>query len=269
MHVAGKTNAGATWQLSTPVVLLIFNQPDTTDLVFETIRAAGARCLRQTIESVAGRGYGNLEYIIIDGGSTDGTVELVRRYEHCIDYWVSEPDRGIYDAMNKGIACSRGKYILFLNAMDELAVDPSRIEWALQGDHVLIYGKANMMEEDRTFVYVKGKPLKSGRKLISGTPLCHQAILYRRDAIGAYDLNYRIMADRVLTYDLIARYGISRTLFLDQTIANYFEGGFSRKNYQQWKKEEIRFLEDNGEIMHAFYKKMGYAYKKYVRQQFA
>jgi hypothetical protein len=73
----------------------------------------------------------------------------------------------------------------------------------------------------------------------------------------------------VLTYDLIARYGISRTLFLDQTIANYFEGGFSRKNYQQWKKEEIRFLEDNGEIMHAFYKKMGYAYKKYIRQQFA
>jgi GT2 family glycosyltransferase len=237
-------------------------------LTIITVVLNGVHNLGQTIESVVGQKYEKLEYVIIDGGSTDGTLDLIRSREQNIDYWVSEPDGGIYDAMNKGIACSRGKYILFLNAMDELVVDLSRIDWALQGDHILIYGKANMMEEDRTFVYVKGKPLKSCRKLIAGTPLCHQAILYRRNAIGTYNLNYRIMADRVLTYDLIAKYGISRTLFLDQTIANYFEGGFSRKNYQQWKREEIRFLEDNGEVMHAFCKKMDYAYKKYVRQQF-
>jgi len=237
-------------------------------LTIITVVLNGADCLRQTIESVVGQRNDTLEYVIIDGGSSDGTVDLIKSYGQRIDYWVSEPDNGIYDAMNKGIACSRGKYVLFLNARDELVVDISRLGWALQGNHVILYGKANMMEEDRTFVYVKGKPLKSSRKLISGTPLCHQAILYRRDAIGTYNPDYRIMADRVLTYELISKYGISRTLFLDQAIANYFEGGFSRQNYQQWKKEEIRFLEDNGEMMHAFCKKMDYAYKKYVRQQF-
>jgi len=224
--------------------------------------------LRKTIASVKPRRDSKLEFVVIDGGSTDGTVELIKSNEGVVDTWVSEEDHGIYDAMNKGIALSRGKYLLFLNAKDELVVNPADIEEALSGDYVFVYGKANMMGNDRRIRYVKGKPLTSHRKLISGTPLCHQAIFYRRDLIGGYDTNYRILADRVLTHELVVKYGLSRTLFVDVPIVNYFEGGFSRQNYERWKREEIRFLESLGENLHGMYKKASFLYKKYIKKQF-
>jgi glycosyltransferase involved in cell wall biosynthesis len=237
-------------------------------LTIITVVYNGAEDLRKTIESVESNYGENIQFIVIDGGSTDGTVELIKRHENVVDCWISEPDHGIYDAMNKGIALSTGKYLLFLNAKDELVVNLDDIEGALSGDYVIVYGKANMMEDDRRIRYAKGKPLKSHRKLISGTPLCHQAIFYRRDLIGCYDLDYRILADRVLTHELVAKYGISKTLFLDLPIVNYFEGGFSRQNYELWKREEIQFLESLGENFLATYKKIAFFYKKYVKKQF-
>jgi len=233
-----------------------------------TVVYNSAADLRKTIESVKPQHGANLQFIIIDGGSTDGTVELIKSHEDVVDCWISEPDRGIYDAMNKGIALSKGKYLLFLNAKDELVVNLSDIEEALSGDYVFVYGKANMLEDDRRVSYVKGKPLKSHRKLISGTPLCHQAIFYRRDQIGSYDLDYRIIADRVLTHALATKYGVSKTLFLDLPIVNYFEGGFSRQNYESWKREEIHFLNSLGENFLALYKKIAFFYKKYFKKQF-
>ena len=237
-------------------------------LTIITVVYNGAEDLRRTIESVKLQHRNNIEYIVIDGGSTDGTVAVIHSYRDVVDCWRSEPDSGIYDAMNKGIALSIGKYLLFLNAGDELVVNLADIEGALSGDQVLVYGKANMLEKDRRVVYVKGKRLKSPRKLLSGTPLCHQAIFYRRDLIGGYDLEYPIMADRVLTYQLVQTYGMHRTLFIDLPIVNYFEGGFSRQNYERWKREEIHFLESIGENFHAIYKKASFLYKKYIRKLF-
>ena len=76
--------------------------------------------LRQTIESVVGQTYRDFEYIIIDGGSTDGSVDVIKEYADKIDYWVSEKDKGIYNAMNKGVAVALGEYCLFLNSGDTL-----------------------------------------------------------------------------------------------------------------------------------------------------
>ena len=78
----------------------------------------GVQHLEQTILSVLSQSYDNTEYVIIDGGSTDGTLDIIRRYEHAIDYWVSEPDSGIYDAWNKGVRLARGDWIAFLGADD-------------------------------------------------------------------------------------------------------------------------------------------------------
>ncbi|MDH5645697.1 MAG: glycosyltransferase, partial [Candidatus Heimdallarchaeota archaeon] len=78
----------------------------------------GVDTLERTILSVISQSYTNIEYIIIDGGSTDGTIDIIRKYEHAIDCWVSESDTGIYDAWNKGVRLSNGEWIAFLGADD-------------------------------------------------------------------------------------------------------------------------------------------------------
>ncbi len=85
-----------------------------------TVVSNGEKHLEKTIQSVMNQAYDNVEYIIIDGGSTDGTVDIIRRYDDQIDYWVSEPDSGIYDAMNKAASTSNGNWLYFIGADDVL-----------------------------------------------------------------------------------------------------------------------------------------------------
>jgi len=91
-----------------------------------TVVYNGEKYLEQTIRSVINQRYDNIEYIIIDGGSTDGTLDIVEKHEKMIDYWISEPDEGIFDAMNKGIKICRGELIGLINADDYYA--PNAIE---------------------------------------------------------------------------------------------------------------------------------------------
>ena len=84
-----------------------------------TVAYNAVKDIENTILSVLNQTYPNIEYIIIDGGSTDGTLDIIKKYEDKISYWVSEPDKGIYDAMNKGIVKANGDYLFFLGADDK------------------------------------------------------------------------------------------------------------------------------------------------------
>jgi glycosyltransferase involved in cell wall biosynthesis len=231
-----------------------------------TVVRNGAGFLEQTIRSVRDKRSGVVEYIVIDGASDDGTLEIIRANEVCIDYWLSEPDSGIFDAMNKGIACSTGKYLLFLNARDMLVADIGQLRDILENDFVLVYGKANMLAHDGKLSYVKGRALKSHRELHKGMRICHQAIFFRRDLIGLYDTTYRLLADRVKVHDMILSHGIDRTRFVDLPIADYFEGGISRQCFDLLKEEEFRFLRSIGRGLYALHRKFGWLFRKNMKE---
>lgn len=231
-----------------------------------TVVKNDAKSLFRTIQSVMSHKWSGLEFVVIDGDSSDGTLEVIRQHEACIDLWISEPDGGIYDAMNKGISRSSGDYLLFLNSGDELVADLNTLSTTLAEGYSMVYGKANMLHEDGTLSYVKGKPLRSLGRLVRGTPLCHQAIIYRRGSIGLYDTGYKIIADRVLTYEIAKREGLRATKFVDIPIANYYEGGFSRQNVAIWQREEIQFMRRSGAALFAFYRQLAFFYKR-CRQQ--
>ena len=95
------------------------SQPEKPLVTVITVVFNGEKFIEKTIQSVLCQDYKNIEFIVIDGGSIDGTLDIIKKYEHSIDYWVSEKDQGIYNAMNKGIDLSKGDWTNFLNAADE------------------------------------------------------------------------------------------------------------------------------------------------------
>ncbi|MDW7973640.1 MAG: glycosyltransferase, partial [Thermodesulfovibrio sp.] len=139
--------------------------------------------LEETIQSVINQTYPNVEYVIIDGGSTDKTVSIINKYENYIDYWVSEKDKGIYDAMNKGIYLSFGKGRLFLNAGDKFVGDILYPYLEIPSFLTVKYKRFGKL------VTLKPKPIQKG------LPYCHQGILFDRDNIFLYDTIYKYAAD--------------------------------------------------------------------------
>ncbi len=160
-----------------------------------TINYNNKEGLRKTIESVVRQSFKDYEYIVIDGGSTDGSVEVIKEYASQIDYWVSEPDKGIYNAMNKGILQTHGEYLNFMNSGDcfhSLMVLSD--VWNFQkGEDMLIGG---CMNPDTKKVYIFGEGPISLLYLMKNT-INHQATFYRRKLFDKrlYDESYHIQSD--------------------------------------------------------------------------
>lgn len=143
--------------------------------------------LEDTIKSVISVNYRNIDYIIIDGGSKDGTVDVIKKYTSCIKYWVSEPDKGIYDAMNKGWKMAeKNSYILFLGAGDKLLSLPSNIS---ENYYEIIYGE--VYKGDKLFRSVHNFKLKLGNTLH------HQALLIPKalHVQPPFNIKYKVYAD--------------------------------------------------------------------------
>jgi len=222
--------------------------------------------LRRTLEGIAGYKGKHTEYLLIDGASTDETLDVAKEAGCLIDRLVSEPDHGIYDAMNKGISLAKGEYLLFLNAGDELLINPEELLAVIEDEPVMVYGKAKMLHPDGSLSYIKGKRLKSRFRFLKGMPLCHQAVLYRRETIIPFDISFRIMADRVMTYQLLQRYGLNRSRFVDKVIVNYYEGGFSASLPPEVsREEENRFYVEAGVSWYRYKKGLNSLFKDYVR----
>lgn len=120
-----------------------------------TVVYNGETCLEETIQSVVNQTYDNIEYIIIDGGSTDGTLQIIKKYENQIDYWVSEQDHGIYDAMNKGVRLITGDFVNFLNADDVIYANDaiSNIVNHIKHTDNIYFNRAQVVSDTVSWIY--------------------------------------------------------------------------------------------------------------------
>jgi glycosyltransferase involved in cell wall biosynthesis len=156
--------------------------------------------LQQALESVEACPWPNLECLVIDGGSTDGTLERLQAWDDRIAVWVSEPDGGVYEAMNRGVALARGDWILFLGSDDRLC-QLDRVAPHLQDEHTVYYGDAWLKKRRRRY----DGPFTDYKLAIRN--ICHQAILYPRWVLQKtpFRRDYPILADHALNIELWAR----------------------------------------------------------------
>jgi glycosyltransferase involved in cell wall biosynthesis len=184
-----------------------------------TVVFRAREALSPLIQSVARVKRDNIEFIVIDGGSEDGTCELLSQYDSVIDYWVSEPDKGIYDAMNKGIAAAQGTFLYHLNAGDTLLHIPVRELEAAASSSTDVVAFRVSLDNKQEFRPTRGILLR-----LTNT-LHHQGTFYKRDGFPVYDLNYRIFADFDVNQRL-ARRG-ANILIHDPVVAYHMGGGVS------------------------------------------
>ena len=225
-----------------------------------TVVFNGAETLRDTIESVMKQTYDNVEYIVIDGGSSDATVDILRQYDHVINYWLSEKDGGIYDAMNKGIALCSGDYVGMLNS-DDMFVDGSVLQaiadrfCQTQVDAVFsclnIVDKTNVKKILRKYRVAKlsSALLRIGVMPAHPTFYCKRAC-YERG--GMYKTDYKIAADFEMLVRLLIRQKIAWS-FMDKVTVTMRSGGVSNSGFVMGVKlnsEIVRACKENGLYTH-------------------
>jgi glycosyltransferase involved in cell wall biosynthesis len=234
--------------------------PDKSLITIITVVYNGLAHIEETIQSVIGQTYGNIEYIIIDGGSTDGTLEIIRRYEHAIDYWVSEKDNGIYGAMNKGVNLAIGDWVNFMNA-DDFFFNHQVIEKIVsqiekekekekEKEFIVFYGKLHFIELNKEIIFILGKHWNIAKnELKYRMSIAHQSAFTNRKAIlkaGGFNESYEIAGDYELTLRLLRN---SDAFFIENiVIACMRTGGISsnRKNYLKVIREIKIAQKENG-----------------------
>lgn len=155
--------------------------------------------LKATVACVQAQEYGDIEHIVVDGGSCDGTVDYLRSQENRLSLWISESDKGIYDAMNKGLRLARGDYVHFLNAGDTFANVNTLFDVAakLNSAPTILMNRVRALDGHRVLLLPKEQGLTRVRETFLSA-YCHQAAFVRREAylaVGGFDLSYRHFAD--------------------------------------------------------------------------
>jgi glycosyltransferase involved in cell wall biosynthesis len=212
-----------------------------------TINYNDALGLKRTIDSVAIQTHIDFEFIVIDGGSTDGGLNVIKQNEHLITYWCSEKDKGIYDAQNKGIEKATGEYLVFMNSGDtfyDKNVFEKFIEIQRSNDKGIIYGDVNTVKGDIQVLEIQNEPLVP--YFWYKKTLNHQAAFIKRTLFvdfGLYNLDYKISAD----FDFFLKVWLKKPheyFYYPFTICNFYLDGLSQQ------KENFDILVEEREVIY-------------------
>lgn len=191
--------------------------------------------IEQTMLSVLNQTYQGIEYIVIDGLSTDGTVPIIEKYKDRLAKFVSEKDKGIYDAMNKGLALATGDYVLFMNSGDGIySADTVANVFAAATDADIYYGETEMIDpQGNSLGQRRHKAPKNftWRSFKYGMSISHQAIYIKRSLVGSYDPKYQLSAD--IDWILRAAKKAKTIVNVHQYVAKYRVGGMSKLKHRQ------------------------------------
>lgn len=211
-----------------------------------TVVYNSAALIENTVKSIINQSYSHIEYIVVDGGSTDGTIDILNRYKKNISTLLSEPDRGIYDAMNKGIRLATGDFVVFINSGDKFS-SPDILEKifsnpdAAQAD--VIYGDTDITDSDGNIIHSRRhRPPETldWKSFKRGMLVCHQSFIARRNLIDSYDLTYRYAADFDWCIRILKK---SKSAYNSrQVISLFLEGGQTRKTIVPGLKERFRIM---------------------------
>ncbi len=212
------------------------NQEITFSVI--TVCYNAENCIERSLKSVAEQSYKNIEYLVIDGASKDRSLELVRQITPNAKV-LSEPDKGIYDAMNKAIDLATGDYLCFINAGDAFASPTTLQEIAdkVNKEHKqipdIIYGDTELIDEDNNSLGLRRlRPPKdlSWRSFKNGMLVCHQSFYPKRELCPKYDLTYRFSAD--VDWCIRIMKEAKSYCFIDKPVALFLDGGTTTKNHR-------------------------------------
>ena len=200
--------------------------------------------LRQTIESIVSQTYRDFEYIVIDGGSTDGSVDVLKEYDRQIDYWVSEKDAGIYNAMNKGIRQAKGDYLNFMNSGD-CFYDPEVLQRV--SDHHceadIIVGRDYHYSEQLRQGHASVQPSRVTMMHFFVATLAHQSSFIRRQLFSEspYREDYRLVSDWIFFTEKVVSEG-RQVHFIPDIVCHREEGGISEQQHDRNRREIDQWL---------------------------
>lgn len=213
-----------------------------------TITFNASAVIEPTLKSILAQSYKNYEYIIVDGASLDDTVAKAKASGVKITHLVSEPDKGLYDAMNKGIKLASGDYLCFLNAGDAFHAPDTleKIVAAIKNEDNLpdvLYGETAEVNEDREFVRMRR--LQAPAQLTwesfkQGMLVCHQAFYARREIVPLYDLKYRLSADVDWCIKVMKR--AKKMVNVELTVVDYLQNGLSLQNHKASLIERFKVM---------------------------
>jgi glycosyltransferase len=213
--------------------------------------------IRPTLESVVNQTYSNIEYIIVDGASTDSTLSIVNEYQDEITKTISEPDKGLYDAINKGIKIATGDVVGLIHAGDRLHDNEVIAKIARHfesNDMDALYGHSKIVNHRNEVIRINRSPEFSKSLLKKGWFPSHQSFYAKRelfDKYGFYNSKYLIAADYELLLRFLYFYDVEASL-LNEFIVRFSMGGRSTKNWKNiyyLNKECIKAWKDNGQII--------------------
>lgn len=229
-----------------------------------TITFNAEKTLLPTMKSIASQSFRDFEHIIVDGASTDKTLLIARQYDDT--RILSEKDKGLYDAMNKGLHLAQGRYVLFLNAGDTFHSDhtlQAYAERAGKGDDI-IYGDTVIVDKERHIIgkrHLNAPTTLKSDSFSQGMLICHQAFMVRKELAPDYDMRYRFSADYDWTIKCIRNANLRRCTNLGIIAIDYLSDGLTDNNKFKSLRERYRIMSAHYGALRTFFNHISFVFR--------